>query len=103
MSGDLVPFQLRKVRPQWKPVPRMTGLMAETSPAMAAAAGRRMPKSTTVTSHSMPVVAGVVTLLTLCWNDTKKMPPTAATPADRAKRPSLVRSGDTPGGGGGDL
>ena len=51
--------------------------MAETMPANAAAAGRRMPNSTTVASHSSPLAAGVVELLTLVWNDAYMMPPDA--------------------------
>ena len=70
MSDDRVPFQLRKLgmnEGKWKPDCKITGLAAETIPARAAAAGRRMPKSTTVAIHSSPRVAGVVWLVTFCW------------------------------------
>jgi hypothetical protein len=94
-----VPFQLRKLGTgsgQWKPEEKMTGLAAETMPAITAAAGRRMPNSTTVASHSRPTVAGVETLLTLPRNVASITPPTPATAAESANTASLVRTGDTP-------
>jgi hypothetical protein len=48
----------------------ITGVAAETMPASTAAAGRRMPNSTTVASHSRLSVAGVAVLEALDWNVT---------------------------------
>src|SRR5580692_1411334 len=99
ISDDGVPFQLSHDGThdhQWKPDWRITGVMAAEIPAHAAAAGRRMPKRTTVASHSSPLAAGVVELLMLVWNEAYMIPPTPAMAADRAKRASLTRNGDTP-------
>ena len=72
ISTELVPPQLSHVGTQphqWKPDDRITGVIADAMPAHAAAAGRRIPNSTAVASHSSPVTAGVVELLTFPWND----------------------------------
>ncbi len=65
ISVDWVPFQLSQEGThdhQWKPDSMITGEAAETIPASTAAAGRRMPKSTTVANHSKLSMAGVAVL-----------------------------------------
>ena len=81
---------------QWKPDWMMTGVMTEAMPANAAAAGRRMPKSTTVASHSSPLTYGVDALETVVWKEAYMMPPTPAMAAETAKSPSFTRTADTP-------
>jgi hypothetical protein len=73
ISVDCVPCQLNHVGThdhQWKPLPIMTGADAETIPASTAAAGRRMPNSTTVANHSKLSIAGVAVLDALAWKVT---------------------------------
>src|SRR5438552_15822705 len=98
ISAEVVPFQLRNDGryDMWKPDWRITGDAAETMPARIAAAGRRMPNSTTVANHSSPVTTVAVWLLMLPCTDEYMTPPSAAIPAETAKMPSFTRSMETP-------
>jgi hypothetical protein len=78
------------------PEAKMTGVIADAMPAQITAAGRRMPKSTTVASQSSPVVAVTVRLLMLPWYDAYITPPTPAMAADTANTPIFTRNTETP-------
>src|SRR5690606_24724366 len=87
----------------WKPVqPKMVnscqicGLMTTANPARMAPAGRRMPKSTTVASHSRPASAGVLLGDAERLNEASMTPPRPAMAAEMAKSLSLVMAGETP-------
>ena len=75
---------------KWIPELKITGDRADPMPAQITAAGRRIPNSTTVASHSKPVVAETVSL-TVPWYDVYITPPTPRS------RPTTRRSRSSPG------
>src|ERR1700720_2680577 len=96
---DFVPFQPSQDGMndgQWNPPLMICELVAETTPARTAAAGRRIPNSTTVANHTSPTSAGVLSPVTFLATEASRTPPPPATAAANPKIFSLVATGDAP-------
>src|ERR1700720_380284 len=96
---DFVPFQPSQDGMndgQWNPPLMICELVAETTPAKAAAAGRRIPNRTTVANHTSPTSAGVLRPVTFLATEASSTPPNPASAAASPKILSFVATGDAP-------